>query len=219
MLVSVCVWLFVEGKVCFQSVVFGLPDGLHKLKKAHPTSCVETSSQKCPLFFRIISHCIFCLPPFSKYYMENTNAKEPQQLNKCLVLPGTEGSALTEMGGIKTFGSLAREQRFCVGKNSWDHFISYVNQLIIDVLETWKLFLCSHASIYCLGGEGEGKLQGVCFASSMVNFPWYCFTSLQSWLQKERMGYLDLMSHQRDRVVSVSESLPIAEWCAIPSAS
>lgn len=31
--------------------------------------------------------------------MENTNAKEPRQLSKCLVLPGTEVSAVTEMGG------------------------------------------------------------------------------------------------------------------------
>lgn len=31
--------------------------------------------------------------------MENSNAKEPQQLNECLVLPGTDHSPLTEMGG------------------------------------------------------------------------------------------------------------------------
>lgn len=36
-----CDWLFVKGKACFQNVVFGLPDRLHKLEEAHPTSCVE----------------------------------------------------------------------------------------------------------------------------------------------------------------------------------
>lgn len=39
--VCVCDWLFVKGKACFQSMVFGLPDRLHKLKETQPTSCVE----------------------------------------------------------------------------------------------------------------------------------------------------------------------------------
>lgn len=50
--------------------------------------------------------------------------------------------------GIRTSGSLAREQRVCVGKSSCECF-SYVNQLIIDVLLSLKV-VCMQSCQYLL---------------------------------------------------------------------
>lgn len=47
----------------FQSVVFGLPDRLHKLKKAHPTSCVEDQFIEMPIVLQDYKSLYF-LPAF-----------------------------------------------------------------------------------------------------------------------------------------------------------
>lgn len=61
--VCMCDWLFVKGKACFQSVVFGLPDRLHKLKEAQPTSCVENQLTEMLI---VLQGCksLYFVPPF-----------------------------------------------------------------------------------------------------------------------------------------------------------
>lgn len=125
-----------------------------------------------------------------------TNAWSHQVLSTVL-LPEGWGT------GIKTLGSLAREQRVCVGESSWV-FIRWVNQLVTDILSTWKLFVCSHACIYCPGVGVTGY--EVFFKQGKFSITLIHLCSVFT-AERENVRCPDLIPHQK--VVSVSESLPM----------